>query len=307
GEWQAVDEGTQGLRQAGSSALAHFLSLRPHGDQSMLVVAVRYFFRREVEADPQLFAALSFTQMEKLGQLLEAGYDALHTALQKNAGRLEELMEGALAVLEQVHARVAEPPGDAKGIRAPLAEQGQPLQAVGQAVFRALVVQGGRGQAAPPARKEEDLRLEMLNTLLKTPHRKLAEVWPVHQGLVGKDPRFYVRLAAWYFDKGEVRDHKEMFVVTLCLSDFAGHRDGGPALLSRLPLYRVAGVVDFIQGGKETRRRAVLQAEDVGGHPQRGPGRHSKPGEPRVIKVVREVVGDFGLFRNVPRSLKTEV
>src|SRR5262249_57697445 len=114
GEWQAVDEGTQGLRQAGSSALAHFLSLRPHGDQSMLVVAVRYFFRREVETDPQLFAALSFTQMEKLGQMQEAGYDALHTALARHGDRLEELMAGALAVLEQVHATVAETHGDVK-------------------------------------------------------------------------------------------------------------------------------------------------------------------------------------------------
>src|SRR5262245_60805690 len=105
-EWQAVGEVTESLRQAGYPALAHFLSLRPHGDQSMLVVAVRYFFRREVEADPQLFAALSFTQMEKLGQLQEAGYDALHTALAKHSGRLEELVEGALAVLEQVHAKV---------------------------------------------------------------------------------------------------------------------------------------------------------------------------------------------------------
>jgi hypothetical protein len=304
-EWQAVDEVTASLRQAGFSALAHFLSLRPHGDQSMLVVAVRYFFRREVEGDPQLSAALSFTQMEKLGQMQEAGYDALHTALQKHGDRLEELMAGALAVLEEVHAKVSETHADVKDVKATLAEHGQHLQAVGQAVFRALVVQGGPAPAAP-ARKEEDLRLEMLNSLLKTPHRKLAEVWPIHQDLIGKDPRFYVRLAAWYADKGQVRDHKEMFVVTLSLSAFPGHRDVGLALLSRLPPYQVARVVDFIHGRKETRRRVVTEGERPTKRPERGPGRHRKA-DPHALKVVREVVGDFGLFRNVPRSLRTEV
>ena len=62
---------------------------------------------------------------------------------------------------------------------------------------------------------EQDLRLEILNTLLTTPHRKLAQIWPVHRDLAELDPRFYVRLAAWYHDHGDVRDHKEMFIVTL--------------------------------------------------------------------------------------------
>src|SRR5436305_13704072 len=99
----------------------------------------------------------------------------------------------------------------------------------------------------------------MLNTLLTTPHRKLDLVWPVHQELVGKDPRFYVRLAAWYFDKGEVRDHKEMFVVTLALSGFEGHRDVGLALLRKLPPYQVARVVDFMHGRKDTQRKVVVE------------------------------------------------
>jgi len=124
------------------------------------------------------------------------------------------------------------------------------------------------------AMHETDLRLNILNTLLTTPHRKLAEIWPVHQEMVQKDPRFYVRLAAWYSDHGDVRDHKEMFVVNLALSAFPGHRDAGLALLRQLPPYEVARVVDFINGRKRN---------------------------------VKAVVEDFGLFRNPPRSLKTEV
>ena len=82
---------------------------------------------------------------------------------------------------------------------------------------------------------EQDIRLEILNTLLTTPHRELQKIWPVHREMVAQDPLFYVRLAAWYNDHGDVRDHKEMFVVTLCLSDFEGHREVGLALLRALP------------------------------------------------------------------------
>src|SRR3989442_15751699 len=72
--------------------------------------------------------------------------------------------------------------------------------------------------------------------------------------MVTSDPRFYVRLAAWYFDHGDVRDHKEMFIITLVLSDFEGHRDVGLALLRHLPPYEVTRVLDFIHGRKTTRK-----------------------------------------------------
>jgi hypothetical protein len=308
-EWHAVEAVIDAVRQAGYGALAHFLALRPHGEMPMLVVAVRYFFRREVETDPQLSAALSFAQMERLASMQEAGYDALMTAMTKHSSRLEELMEGALAVLAEMNAVVTETHGDVKEIKAALDRHGQHLEVVGQAVFRALTVQGQPAPAGEPALKETDIRLAMLNTLLTTPHRRLDEIWPVHQELSAKDPRFYVRLGAWYFDKGEVRDHKEMFIITLSLSTFEGHRDVGLAMLPQLPPYQVARVVDFIHGRKETKRRVVEEAPDPSkpNASARGPGRHAKKGPVRKRKTVREVVGDFGLFRNVPRSLKSEV
>lgn len=101
---------------------------------------------------------------------------------------------------------------------------------------------------------ERDLRLEMLNTLLTTPRRQLDQLWPLHQDMVGKDPPFYVRLAAWYNDHGDVRDHKELFVVALVLSEFPGHRDVGLALLREMPPYQVGRVVDFIHGTRRTKQ-----------------------------------------------------
>jgi hypothetical protein len=140
---------------------------------------------------------------------------------------------------------------------------------------------------------EQDLRLNILNTLLTTPHRQLATIWPVHQEMVGQDPRFYVRLAAWYNDRGEVRDHKEMFIINLVLSAFPGHRDVGLALVRQLPPYEVGRVLDFIHGRKKTRKL----------RPARKTAKVQTNGETPVQTAVEE----FGLFRNPPRALRTEI
>jgi hypothetical protein len=311
-EWQAVESIAAALRERGFANLAHLVSLRPAQELPMLVIAVRYFFRREVETDPQLFQGLTFTRMEHLGQQQESGFAALDAALRQHAGRLEDL-------LGDLHEAIAQTRDDVHDIKTAMDRHEKHLQSVGQAVFRALAQPGtssAPAPAAPPAKKEQDLRLEMLNTLLTTPHRRLENVWPIHQQLVEKDPRFYVQLAAWYHEKGSVRDHKEMFIITLVLSTFEGHRDVGLALLRSLPPYQVARVVDFIHGRKETRRRIVTETV-----PEKLPRpktkeerkqrdrrlRESRHRQRKERKVVREVVGDFGLFRNVPGSLKTEV
>jgi len=170
---------------------------------------------------------------------------------------------------------------------------------------------------------EKDLRLEILNTLLTTPHRKLDEIWPIHRDMVELDPRFYVRLAAWYADHGDVRDHKEMFAVGLILSTFDGHRDVGLAMLREMPPYQVSRVVDFIHGRKTTRRvRIELDAQKSGATRGREVAKSSKrlrrlqAGKQSKSKdraaaaaqpATRTVVEEFGLFRNPPRALKTEV
>ena len=149
---------------------------------------------------------------------------------------------------------------------------------------------------------EQDLRLNILNTLLTTPHRRLGEIWPVHAELVRQDPRFYVRLAAWYHDHGDVRDHKEMFVITLCLSTFAGHRDVGLALLRQLPPYEVVRVLDFVHGRKTT-RKAPAEPAEAAPKPKKGRKRHHAV----VAAPAGPTVEEFGLFRNPPRALKTEI
>jgi hypothetical protein len=153
--------------------------------------------------------------------------------------------------------------------------------------------------AARQANREQDLRLEILNSLLTTPHRELTKIWPVHRDMVAKDPRFYVRLAAWYADHGDVRDHKEMFIVTLILSEFEGHRDVGLAMLRALPPYEVVRVLDFIHGRKQTKKlRAAAKAGQI---------RAKKSTQAEAAAPAQTVVEEFGLFRNPPRALKTEI
>ena len=158
---------------------------------------------------------------------------------------------------------------------------------------------------------EQDIRVEILNTLLTTPHRALDKIWPVHKELIEMDPRFYVRLAAWYANNGDVRDHKEMFVISLVLSVFPGHRDVGLAMLRSLPPYQVVRVVDFISGRKKT--RSARKGEDVAATSAKsrrrnarnklGTATDSDAANSEKLKVTEK----FGLFRNIPRAMKTEV
>lgn len=159
-------------------------------------------------------------------------------------------------------------------------------------------------------KNETDLRLDILNTLLTTPHRDLQKIHQVHADLVALDPLFYARLAAWYADNGDVRDHKEMFIITLALSDFDGHRDVALALLRGLPPYEVARVIDFIHGRKTTRKVRVKEKAER----RKKARKLFRRAQPRAAKgaAVAEPkfetrIDAFGLFRNVPRSLKTEV
>ena len=145
---------------------------------------------------------------------------------------------------------------------------------------------------------EQDLRLDILNTLLTTPHRELSLIWPVHRELAELDPRFYVRLAAWYNDHGDVRDHKEMFIVALALSGFEGHRDVGLALLRRLPPYQVVRVLDFIHGRKSPKKVRAVAAATKG----------KESSKAAVAETTSApVIEEYGLFRNPPRALRTEI
>ena len=91
---------------------------------------------------------------------------------------------------------------------------------------------------------ELDVRVGVLNSFLTTPHGKLADLAPLHVAGLDRDPLFYGHLAAWYADRGEMRDHKVLFAAHLLTSDFAELREAGWVLLQRLPPHMVAQALD---------------------------------------------------------------
>ena len=144
--------------------------------------------------------------------------------------------------------------------------------------------------------EQQDRRVELLNGLLTTPHRDLEKSYPVHKEMIDEDPIFYVRLASWYMNNGDIRDHKELFVINLCLSDFEGHREVGLAMLRQMPPYQVSRVVDFING--RTVKKFYKEK------PAR-PATRRRAAEPAQAARTEKV--KFGLYKTLPRSLKTEV
>lgn len=96
-------------------------------------------------------------------------------------------------------------------------------------------------------RAEHDTRLAVLDSLLTSPRGDLASRKVLHLSASTTDPRFYAHLAAWYFEKGAVRDHTELFVAHLLVGDLSNHRGAGCELLIRMPPYQVARVIGYLK------------------------------------------------------------
>ncbi|MBX5450372.1 vWA domain-containing protein [Thermogemmatispora sp.] len=95
-----------------------------------------------------------------------------------------------------------------------------------------------------PPGQEQDVRVQILNSFLSTPHGKLQDLASLHRDALERDPLFYGHLAPWYFEHGEVRDHKILFVAHLATSAFPEFRGAAWVLLQRLAPYEVARVLD---------------------------------------------------------------
>jgi formylglycine-generating enzyme required for sulfatase activity/tetratricopeptide (TPR) repeat protein len=130
-EWRRAVGMADEMRQSGYTSLAWLLSQRPREGMPVLVVAVRYFFRRAVEEDQKLFQGLSFARLEALGEAQEKGFASLSTALAQRGERLEELLADVKAVVVQTHSAVLDLQGQMKG-------HGEQIEQIGQAVMQLL-------------------------------------------------------------------------------------------------------------------------------------------------------------------------
>jgi len=142
-ENQVLDDVAGHLQHAGCPALAQFVALRPRQGAPVLAAAVRYFFRRQIEQDRELFQGLVVGQLEALDHGQQAGLDALTELLGRHGAQLESLLDDVRAVLAETH-------GDVLDIKAELQRQGQQMQELGQAVLRMLEDHRLRGRALRP-------------------------------------------------------------------------------------------------------------------------------------------------------------
>jgi serine/threonine protein kinase len=130
-EAQALGTVADLLRLQGHGNLAWLVAQKPEQGPPLLVVAVRYFFRREVEIDRELFQGLAFTRLATLSQSQEQGFAALAEALDRQGQRLEDLLLDVHNLLLDVH-------DDVLDLKAEVQKQGRQVQDVGRAVLEAL-------------------------------------------------------------------------------------------------------------------------------------------------------------------------
>jgi serine/threonine protein kinase len=156
--WSAVERVAEVAEKARYRHLAHLLRLRPTppgaapdpGAPPLLVIAVRYFFRRAVESDPALYQGLTFQRMEGMAQAQEAAFSSFHDALEESG----EMLEQALAAL----AGVAE---GVRQVRAEQERQGELLREVHRGLGRLDV----RAELEEQSAQARQLHQEVLKAL----------------------------------------------------------------------------------------------------------------------------------------------
>ena len=92
-EWAILGQIGVTLSQEGYPHLGELVGQRVGDHPSLLALAVRFYFRIEVENDKQLFQGLTYEQLDNLGQDLQAGFANLGEALQSHSERLETIFE----------------------------------------------------------------------------------------------------------------------------------------------------------------------------------------------------------------------
>src|SRR5262249_33948375 len=120
------------LRQAGYTHLGELVGQRAGGQPPLLAVAVRFFFRMEIESDPHLFQGLAYEQLARLGPGVQAGFASLAEALSRQGDRLEGALESIGAVVVRTHEAVLD-------VQAELQRQGEELRRQNEQLYRAVL------------------------------------------------------------------------------------------------------------------------------------------------------------------------
>ncbi len=100
-EWKAVQGIGVELRETCPSL---YTVLKAKINPNLLAVAVRYYFRRAVEVDQELFQGLVFAKVEALQESQEKGFAGLTEVLSRQGDRLEEMLTAFSGVASAIDA-----------------------------------------------------------------------------------------------------------------------------------------------------------------------------------------------------------
>ncbi len=100
-EKETLKEMSAVLDRAGHRNLAWLVGQEVQPGQALIVLAVRFFFRRAVETSPQLAAGIQFTRMENLTEAQAHGFRDLDAALRSHGQRMEEALGSLTAVVAE--------------------------------------------------------------------------------------------------------------------------------------------------------------------------------------------------------------
>jgi serine/threonine protein kinase len=89
------------LEKAGYRNLSWLISQEVQPGQALLVLSVKFYFRREVENNPELAASIQFTRTENLTENQAEGFRQLDDALQTHGRRIEEVLAGLATVVTE--------------------------------------------------------------------------------------------------------------------------------------------------------------------------------------------------------------
>lgn len=152
-ELQSLMAVADDLTQAGYPHLGRFIGLSPApGPYPLLVMAVRYFFRREIENDPRLSTTWQFQQLDGITQAQEAGFANLHDAILQHGAKMEQLLEDVLEVVTETRDDVRAIKEELQQLRELLATQRQaPAPVAGPTLQQTLELYQAVLQAAQSA------------------------------------------------------------------------------------------------------------------------------------------------------------
>ena len=118
------------LENIGYDSLPKLLVMSAQG-VPLLIVAARYFLRREIETDSQLFQGLTWSKLDQLDEAQGRGFDAIHQALTAQQARFEELLQDVEETVLQTHSAVLD-------LKVQMEGQDEQLRGIGTAVQKLL-------------------------------------------------------------------------------------------------------------------------------------------------------------------------